>query len=85
MLLRRDVMVGFFGFSRASAAACTLLAPEDWGRGERAVASANECTEEAVEPVADREAAGFEVAPEELLLAGAAIFACFCADTELDG
>jgi hypothetical protein len=81
MLLRRDVIVGFFGFSRASAAACRLLPPEDCGVGRGASASGCECTEEADEGVADAlgEAAGREVALGEALLAGAAMLLAFAA------
>jgi hypothetical protein len=74
MLLRRDVMVGFFGLRRASAAACTPLAPEWYTTGgETTVASGMECSDEAVEGVAEG-AAGFAVAPlGGVVLAGAAM------------
>jgi hypothetical protein len=80
MLLRRDVMVGFLGFNSASAAACTLLAPE-WRTacGSAGIVSACECTEDAVEPDADGDTAGLPVVLGGLLLAGAAIFLAFCA------
>jgi len=39
------------------------------------MASGCECTEEAVEAVADGDATGFEVAPGEVLFAGAAMTA----------
>jgi len=77
MLLRRDVIVGFLGFSSASAAACTLLAPEwltAWGRTR--FASDCECsegTEETVEAEADGEAAALDVALGVLVLVGAAM------------
>jgi hypothetical protein len=76
ILLRRDVIVGFLGLRRASAAACRLLLPECCAAGRGVMASGCECTEEAVEVVAeaDGEATGFEVAPGELLLTGAAMF-----------
>lgn len=71
-------MVGFFGFSRASAAAWTLLAPwccTAWGRGE--TASGSECTEEAVDEGAAGDPTGFAAMEDGLLLAGAAMFPCF--------
>jgi hypothetical protein len=78
MLLRRDVIVGFFGFSRASAAAWRLLFPPCCAGGRGPTASLGECREDAEEGVAeaDGEAAGFDVAPApgEVLLAGAAMF-----------
>jgi hypothetical protein len=83
ILLRREVMVGFFGLSRASAAACTLLAPEwltgvtwwtGWGRAR--FVSGCECTEEAVEAEAAGEPAVLVVLGG-LPLVGAAIVPCF--------
>jgi hypothetical protein len=77
MLLRRDVMVGFLGLRRASAAACTPLAPEWYTTGgDRGGASGKECSDEAVEAVAEGAAAGFAVVAAPLggvLLAGAAM------------
>lgn len=67
-------MVGFFGFRRASAAACTPCAPDWWTTGGgRAVASGMECSDDAVEAVAEGDTAGFEVPLGGLLLVGAAI------------
>jgi hypothetical protein len=81
MLLRRDVMVGFFGFRTASAAACRLLLPECWWTllGKAVATSCCECTDDAVETGADApgEAAGFEDAPGEGLLAVAAMVVAF--------
>jgi hypothetical protein len=78
MLLRRDVMVGFFGFKRASAAACTLLAPEVLTAcGRAGTVSDCECTEEAVEAEADVDAVGLPAVLGGLLFAGAAMFLAF--------
>lgn len=67
-------MVGFLGLSRASAAAWTLLAPEWFTTlGGSAMASGCECSDEAVEVVAEGDATDLGVAPGEALLAGAAI------------
>jgi len=79
MLLRRDVMVGFLGLSSASAAACTLLAP-DWlttGWGRTTVVSGCEWTEEAVEAEADGEPADLSAVLGGLLVVGAAMFPAF--------
>jgi hypothetical protein len=81
MLLRRDVMVGFLGLSRASAAACTLLAPE-WltaGCGRAWRVSGCEWTEEAVEAEAeaDGEPADLAAVLGGLLVVGAAMFPAF--------
>jgi hypothetical protein len=79
MLLRRDVIVGFFGLSKASAEAWRLLTPpvECWVVGKGEMASGCECREEAVEGVAEAlgETAGLDTAaaPGEVLLAGAAM------------
>jgi hypothetical protein len=79
MLLRRDVMVGFLGFSSASAAACTLLAPEWWttGWGRGGIVSGCECTDEAVEAEAEGEPAGLAAVAGGLLVVGAAMFLAF--------
>jgi hypothetical protein len=79
MLLRRDVIVGFFGLSKASAEAWRLLTTptECWAVGRGEMASGCECREEAVEGVAEAlgETAGLDAAaaPGEVLLAGAAM------------
>jgi len=77
MLLRRDVIVGFLGLSSASAAACTLLAPEWWtGWGRTRFASDaewSEGAEETVEAEADGEAAVLEAALGGFVVVGAAM------------
>ncbi|KAK1915192.1 hypothetical protein P3342_002999 [Pyrenophora teres f. teres] len=77
MLLRRDVMVGFLGLSSASAAACTLLAPEWWtGWGRTRFASDaewSEGTDETVEAEAEGEAAALDAVLGEFVLVGAAM------------
>ena len=69
-------MVGFFGFSRASAAACTPLAPEwCWATGGREkLFSGIECRDEVVEADADGEPPDLPVALGGLLFVGAAMF-----------
>jgi uncharacterized membrane protein YtjA (UPF0391 family) len=80
MLLRREVMVGFFGFSRASAAACRLLFPECWTGAETVGASGCECSDDVAEAPADADgdATGLEVAPGETLAVGAVMFLVSC-------
>jgi hypothetical protein len=72
-------MVGFLGFSSASAAACTLLAPEwlttGWGRA--GMVSGCEWTEEAVEAEADGEAADLTAVLGGWFVVGAAMFPGF--------
>lgn len=68
-------MVGFFGLSRASAAAWTLLAPwccTGWGSGE--TASGCECSDDALDEGADGEPAGLPAVPGVVVVfAGAAM------------
>lgn len=76
-------MVGFLGFSSASAAACTLLAPE-WVTtgGREEMFSGIECSDDAVDADAAGEPPDLPAALAGLLLVGAAMFqvtACFLA------
>ena len=92
MLLRRDVIVGFLGLSSASAAACTLLAPEwlwtgavgvtgvtgaaGWGRAR--LVSGCECSDETVEAEAEGEPADLAMVLERVLVVGAAMVCVVC-------
>lgn len=91
MLLMRDVMVGFLGLSSASAAACTLLAPE-WltvgvglagatgltACGRARSVSGWEWTDDAVEAETGGEPAGLAVVVGGFVVVGAAMVVPLC-------